>query len=83
MPMWSLPRSLADLLACFRPCFTAPTFRVFQAMLCGLVAQPGLRTVTGMLAGHAWPGCGTTRGRTASSRPRAGRPIRSACWCAI
>jgi SRSO17 transposase len=47
----SLPRSLADLLAGFRPCFTTPTFRVFQAMVCGLVAQPGPRTVTGMLTG--------------------------------
>jgi hypothetical protein len=51
MLTWSLPRSLADLLAGFRPCFTAPTFGVFQAMVCGLVAQPGLRTITGMLAG--------------------------------
>jgi DDE superfamily endonuclease len=51
MPTWSLPRSLADLLAGFRPCFTTPTFGVFQAMVCGLVAQPGLRTITGMLAG--------------------------------
>jgi len=56
MPTWSVPRSLADLLACFRPCFTAPTFRVFQAMMCGLVAQPGLRTVTGMLAGAGLAG---------------------------
>jgi hypothetical protein len=51
MPTPSLPRSLADLLAGARPCFTAPTFRVFQAMVCGLIAQPGLRTITGMLAG--------------------------------
>jgi DDE superfamily endonuclease len=51
MLTWSLPRSLADLLAAFRSCFTAPTFRVFQAMVTGLVAQPRLRTVTGMLAG--------------------------------
>jgi len=51
MLTWSLPRSLADLLAGFRPCFTTPTFGVFQAMVCGLVAQPGLRTVTGMLSG--------------------------------
>jgi len=53
MLTWSRPRSLADLLAGFRPCFTTPTFRVFQAMVCGLVARPGLRTVTGMLTG-AW-----------------------------
>jgi hypothetical protein len=51
MPSWSVPRSLADLLAVVGPCFTAPTFRVFQAMVCGLIAQPGLRTITGMLAG--------------------------------
>jgi len=56
VPTWSVPRSLADLLACFRPCFTAPTFRVFQAMMCGLVAQPGLRTVTGMPAGAGLAG---------------------------
>jgi hypothetical protein len=29
MPTWSLPRSLADLLARFRCCFTAPTFTTF------------------------------------------------------
>jgi DDE superfamily endonuclease len=51
MPTWSVPRSLADLLAVFRPCFSAPTFRTFAALVAGLVAQPGLRTVTGMLAG--------------------------------
>jgi hypothetical protein len=51
MRTWSPPRSLADLLAVVRPCFTAPTFRVFQAMVTGLVAQPGPRTVTGMLTG--------------------------------
>src|SRR5436305_1741770 len=45
MPTRSLPRSLADLLAGFRPCFTAPTFGVFQAMVCVPVGarlwQPG------------------------------------------
>jgi hypothetical protein len=51
MPTWSLPCSLVDLLAGFHPCFTTPTFRVFQAMVCGLLVQPGRRTVTGMLAG--------------------------------
>jgi hypothetical protein len=34
-----------------RPCFTAPTFRTFQALVGGFLAQPGLRTVTGMLVG--------------------------------
>src|SRR6266545_4499496 len=47
----SLPCSLADLLGVFRSCFTTPTFRVFEAMVAGFLAQPGLRTVTGMLAG--------------------------------
>ena len=51
MPAWSLPRSLAELLGVFRPCFTAPTFKTFAWLLAGLVAQPGTRTVTGMLAG--------------------------------
>lgn len=51
MPTPSLPRSLADLLAAFGPCFTAPTMRTFQALVGGFVAQPGLRTVTGMLVG--------------------------------
>jgi hypothetical protein len=47
----SLSRSLADLLMVFRPCFTAPTFRTFKALVAGFLAQPGLRTVTGMLVG--------------------------------
>lgn len=51
MPTPSLPRSLVDLLAAFGPCFTAPTMRTFQALVAGFVAQPGLRTVTGMLVG--------------------------------
>jgi hypothetical protein len=51
MPTWSLPRSLADLLIVFGPCFTAPTFRTFCALVTGFVAQPGRRTITGMLAG--------------------------------
>jgi DDE superfamily endonuclease len=51
MPTTSLPCSLADLLKGLRPCFTAPTFRTFQALVGGFLAQPGLRTVTGMLVG--------------------------------
>lgn len=51
MPTWSLPRSLADLLIVFGPCFTAPTFRTFCGLVTGFLAQPGRRTVTGMLAG--------------------------------
>ena len=51
MPTPSLPRTVADLLIVFRPCFTAPTFATFRAMVGGFLAQPGLRTVTGMLVG--------------------------------
>src|SRR6266508_2351989 len=51
MLMPSLPRSLADLLIVFRPCFTALTFATFRAMVAGFLAQPGLHTVTGMLVG--------------------------------
>jgi len=47
----SLPRSLADLLMAFGPCFTQPTFPTFQALVAGLLTQPGQRTVTGMLVG--------------------------------
>jgi hypothetical protein len=38
MPTPSLPRSLADLLACFRPCFTAPSFTTFTALVSGFLA---------------------------------------------
>jgi hypothetical protein len=51
MPAWSLPRSLTDLLMAFRPCFTTPTFTTFTWLVVGFLAQPGTRTVTGMLAG--------------------------------
>jgi hypothetical protein len=51
MPTPSLPRSLADLLMAFGPCFTQPTFRTFQALVAGFLTQPGQRTVTGMLVG--------------------------------
>jgi hypothetical protein len=74
MPTWSVPRSLADLLAGVRPCFTAPTFRVFQAMVCGLVAQPGLRTITGMLVGARLAGVW--------HHARGYRFFAAACWSA-
>jgi hypothetical protein len=51
MPTPSLPRSLADLLIAFGPCFTQPTFRTFQALVAGFLTQPGQHTVTGMLVG--------------------------------
>jgi hypothetical protein len=49
--MATIPGSFADLLAGFRGCFTTPTFTTFTALCGGLLAQPGLGTVTGMLAG--------------------------------
>src|SRR4051794_22522611 len=45
------PRSLAGLLAAFRPCFTAPTFQTFIGLVVGLIAQIRRRTVCGMLTG--------------------------------
>jgi SRSO17 transposase len=45
----TLPSSLAGLLWAFRWCFTGPSFATFAALVAGLVAQPGRRTVTGML----------------------------------
>jgi hypothetical protein len=47
----TVPASLSGLLQVFRPCFTAPSFRMFVALLVGMVAQPGRRTVCGMLVG--------------------------------
>jgi DDE superfamily endonuclease len=52
LPGLTIPPSLADLLAALRPCFaTAPTFTTFCALVCGMLAQTGRRTVTGMLVG--------------------------------
>ena len=51
LQLQTLPASLAGLLTAFRCCFTAPTFRTFVALLTGLIAQPGRRTVCGMLVG--------------------------------
>jgi hypothetical protein len=48
---WSLPSTLTDLLVGFRSCFTAPTFATFVWLVTGFLAQPGARTVTGMLVG--------------------------------
>ncbi|MCA1674516.1 MAG: transposase [Actinobacteria bacterium] len=51
LPIPTLPASLMVLLAAFESCFTAPTFRTFCALVAGLVAQTGARTVCGMLVG--------------------------------
>jgi DDE superfamily endonuclease len=45
----SLPQPLTALLAVFACCFHVRTFQTFQALVVGFLAQPGLRTVTGML----------------------------------
>jgi len=51
LPGVSLPISLRRLLDAFAGSFTTPTFAVFRAMVFGLVAQTGQRTVCGMLTG--------------------------------
>src|SRR5690348_11112045 len=54
-----VPVSLMTLLAVFSPLFTAPSFRTFTGLACGFLAQPGKRTVCGMLSGaglsRLWP----------------------------
>jgi hypothetical protein len=51
LPLETLPASLVGLLRAVRPCFTAPTFATFSVLVAGMVAQPGRRTVCGMLTG--------------------------------
>jgi DDE superfamily endonuclease len=54
-----VPASLMTLLTGFAPLFTAPSFRTFCGLACGFLAQPGRRTVCGMLSGaglsRLWP----------------------------
>src|SRR5215212_931088 len=50
-PGSTAPRSLAGLLAQFRPCFTAPTFQTLVGLVVGLIARTRRRTVCGMLTG--------------------------------
>ena len=47
----SLPQSLRCILDGFSDCFTAPTFKVFSALVVGFIARPASRTVCGMLTG--------------------------------
>jgi hypothetical protein len=47
----TVPCSLTDLVAVFRPCFTAPAFRTFVGLVVGLIGQTRRRTVCGMLTG--------------------------------
>jgi len=51
LPRTTVPRSLSDRLAAFRPCLIAPTFPTFAGLLVGLIAQTRRRTVCGMLTG--------------------------------
>jgi hypothetical protein len=51
LPGLTLPISRRRLLDAFAGCFTTPTFEVFHAMVVGLIAQTGQRTVCGMLTG--------------------------------
>jgi hypothetical protein len=51
LPRLTVPASLAELLAVFRPHLTAPSYRTFGQLTCGLIAAGGRRTVTGMLVG--------------------------------
>jgi DDE superfamily endonuclease len=50
-PTVQLPASLLALLVTFRPLFTAPSFGTFCGLAAGFLAQPGRRTVCGMLTG--------------------------------
>jgi len=46
-----VPACLRQVLAPLRSCFTAPSFRTFTAVVTGMLAQTGPRTVCGMLSG--------------------------------
>jgi hypothetical protein len=65
-----VPASLMTLLSAFTPLSTAPSFRTFCGLACGFLAQPGKRTVCGMLTGRGCRGCGRRTGRTTSSPAR-------------
>src|SRR5690242_11158293 len=52
----TLPPSFAVLLTALRPCFTAPSFRTFTALVAGMIAIPQRRTITGMLTGAGLAG---------------------------
>ena len=69
-----VPISLRRLLDAFAGCFTTPTLPVFQAMVLGLVAQTGNRTVCGMLTGAGLA--------TSWSHDRAHRFFSAARWSA-
>jgi hypothetical protein len=47
MPV-SVPPSLLIVLEVLRPCFTAPSFATFSALVTGALSASGARTITGM-----------------------------------
>src|SRR6516162_6528131 len=51
-----VPASLMAVLSLFSACFTAPTFRTFCALVAGLAAQTGRRTICGMIVGAGLSG---------------------------
>ncbi len=59
LPNPTLPPSLVVLLSHLQPCFTAPSFTTFTALVYGLLAQTRERTVCGMPMGaglsRVWP----------------------------
>lgn len=59
LPPLTVPPSLLALLQVARPCFTAPSFRTFAALVMGLIVQRRRRTVVGILLGagltRIWP----------------------------
>lgn len=55
-----LPRSVGELLARFRGCFTTPTFQTFTALVVGFWAQRGPIPSLGCSPLPAWPASGTT-----------------------
>ena len=51
-----VPASLMAVLSLFSACFTVPTFRTFCALVAGLAAQSGRRTICGMIVGAGLSG---------------------------
>ena len=48
LPVPTVPRSLLDVVAVLRSCFTAPTFATLCHLVTGVLCAEGRRTVTGM-----------------------------------
>ena len=73
LPDFNIP-TLTALLTAFRPCFTAPGYRTFAALVVGLIAQTRRRTVCGMLLGAGLAGVW--------HHSKAHRFFAAARWCA-